>query len=523
MKDQNISGVVVTYDPFAEPELEAVVTMTPAQLEIFATSSENDLASCAYNNVVRIGIDGDFVAPAFTRAASLLVRRHQSLRASFHPDTRTMCILKAVNPDVKLVDISHKDEQSKYLELGKLAQYEGRAPFDVVHGPLIRFHIVKTSEKEFSVFMVTHQLAVDHWSLDLLADEIAELYSAIIEDRPSGLPPAVPYLDYVRWLQSPATIERCKGNREYWRGILRQPREFISVAGSLEPPAVRGYEASRTERQVTAELSSSLAAKAASEKSTFFTFTLACYVALLCRLAGRGWIAVGIPGAGQLDFGENRLAASCINTLPLIVEADPEMTFQECLQLVRKELYLAQSHTPFSYSEVLQEIDNVEGAGRLPILTTMFNVDQEKHVLAMSGTEASYTIEERCAEKFEISMNFVSYGQGSMIQCYFNDQLFLSDDRNQFVEAYLTLLGKCVDNANVRICDVEINSGQLARAAGKDHSEESGLGQKFARAYPTEANKVFGAIPSEVFARWQAEAVTEEFDLSIKNRPGPDR
>ena len=517
--DEKGNPGVVTYNPFSVYALEAVVSMSPSQLEILATAGESDVASCAYNNTVRISVDGELDLPAFTKAAGLLIGRHQSLRATFHLESRTMCIASEMDAEVKSADVSQLDVQSRYINLEKIGRSEAETPFDLVTGPLIRFHTVKTNEKVFFVFMVSHQLVVDHWTLDLLADEIAELYSSIVEARASELPPAVPYVQYARWLQDPSVTDRYSDNLKYWLSKLREPREYVAIAGSMERAAIRGYRASRSVRRISDDLAASVLAQAATEKSTFFVATLACYVSLLSRIAGPGWICIGIPAAGQLQFGQNRLAGGCINTLPLVIEMDPAMTFRECLQAVRKEMYAAQSYTPFTYTEVLSVIDSSGNDGRLPIITTMFNVDQENHVLKLSGVKASYTIEERSSEKFEISMNVVNNSQGSEVQCYFNDDIFLADDRSHFLNAYVTVLGKFVEDPNLRICDVEIDTGLLERAVNVDHSKEPRLGDRFAAQSSGKGNRAFGTVPSEAFARWQVDAVTDEFDLSIRLRP----
>jgi Condensation domain len=516
---RNSHSGVVRHNPFAAPALEAVISMTPSQREILATARASELASCAYNNTIRISVQGKLDVDAVSEAASLLSRRHQSLRASFHADSRMMCIAREMKPGVRVEEALAEDAASADRILDEMASVEVGEPFDLQNGPLIRFRVARTSDASFAIFMVTHQLVVDHWSVDLLADEFAELYSSVVERRESELPPAFAYLDFARWLREPETARRRGENRDYWLEKCQQPVEIIEIIGTGETPVVRGYAAARSERSVPDALTAALTAAAAAEKSTFFGYTLGCYVALQCRLGGGGHVRVGIPAAGQLDIGENRLAGSCINTLPLTIPVDPGMTFRDCLQAVRKEMYSAQSYTPFTYTEIVADLEGATADGRLPVLTTMFNVDQENHVLAFSGLRASYAFEPRCADKFLLSMNVVSFRERASVQCHANEELFSTADRESLIDAYLTLLALFVEHPEARIGDAEIGTGSLRRAPAADHSAETALGDAFEASHVLPGQGTEDVLPSAAYARWQAEAVTEEFALQLPAAP----
>lgn len=516
----NSHSGVVTHNPFAAPALEGVISLTPSQLEILATAGECDLASCAYNTTIRICIRGELDTVAVSEAACMLSRRHQSLRATFHMASRTMCVARELPPRVHLDEISVPENGAASGTLAELAREEACEPFDLENGPLMRFRVVRTGKTTFVIFMVTHQLAVDHWSVDLLAHEFAELYSSVVESRQSALLPVFSYMDYARWLREPTMVERRAENHEYWLEKLSKSVELVEIIGDKEASSVRGYAATRSEREIPDALVAAAAAAAAAEKSTFFAYTLSCYFALICRLGGSGYVRVGIPAAGQLDVGENRLAGSCINMLPITVQVDVGMTFRDCLQAVRKELYAAQSYTPFTYSEVLAELGQSRAAGRLPLLTTTFNVDQENHVLAFSGLEASYSFEPRCADKFELAMNVVSFGDHASVQCHGNDDVFSVADRDSLLDAWIAALGFFVQDPDARIADATIEPGSLRRAGIADRSAETPLVDRFPVEHMSSAHGADNVIiPSAAYAHRQAEAVAEEFGLQLPAAP----
>lgn len=508
---------MTVFDPFSGPELEAVVSLTAPQAELLATAGDGELGACTGNNVVRMTVVGPLDIDALREAARRLVARHQSLRASFHVASRTMCIMRNVDIELGFDDLRRGDMDLRYLALAQIIRREAATPFNLRTGPLLRLQVVQMDDAAFEILMVTHQLAADHWSVDLLAHELSELYCPPGESPPPDLPPAGSWLDYVLWLQDPAIQRRRAENREYWIALLRNIGSTGALAGSVGLPPLRGYGASRSERRMDPAFMSSLAATAAAEKSTFYVFTLSCFVALLGRLTRSGRVCVGVPAAGQPDFGENRLSGACINTLPLVVDVTPDMTLRECLLRVRRSLYQAQGQVPFTYTEVLQELPGAVAGGRLPVITMLFNVDQERRELDFRGLVASYQIEPRCAEKFEVSVNFVHFGTNSIVQGTFNNDLFRPEDRSAFMRSYVAVLEQAVADPGVRIADLALEEGNLAGVAGPVYPAEEFLGARIARIRSAPDGMARQAFPDVEFALRQADAVMQEFGIRRSN------
>lgn len=489
--------------------------MTASQLQVMATANESDLASCCFNNVVRISISGELIVTAVTQAANLLVIRHAALRSEFHLATRTMCVAVEKPIEVRYSEVTLSNERLLDRELEKIARQETRAVFDLANGPLIRFHVAKSGQRRNEIFMSTHQLAIDHWSVDLLVDEFAELYSSIVGQRPSVLPPAFSFVDYAKWLASPQITEQRLDNKAYWLDKWKHigPSKQLSAANSEQKSSIRGYKATRETRELNIELARKIATVAASEKSTFFTFTLAGFVALLCQIDGDESIRVGIPAAGQTDFGENRVAGSCINTLPIVLVVKKEMTLRECLVIVRQEVYAAQDHTPFTYLEIASESERPAIEGRLPMITAVFNVDQENHTINFGEATAQYTIEARCAEQFEVAMSVRNHGEHSSIQCYFCNDLYSAKERDGFMNAYLEVLRALAENPGAVIGDLAVNTECSQASSSASYLDEPRSYRSF---FPNTCSAQGDSlIDAGVKAKRQLASVTSEFGLHV--------
>src|SRR3546814_14383867 len=79
-------------------------------------------------------------------------------------------------------------------------------PLDLVRGPLVVAWILKMAPDRHRLVLIMPHLVTDGWSMQLMACELAELYSARLAGRRADLPIAVPSRPYVA--QHRASSER---------------------------------------------------------------------------------------------------------------------------------------------------------------------------------------------------------------------------------------------------------------------------------------------------------------------------
>src|SRR5260370_36296883 len=129
--------------------------------------------SSAYNLLYTARIRPPLDIAALRRSAQALVQRHPILSATFtmrngepvqhfHPGQKV---------PVELIDASTWSRERLEQEL----QAEADRPFDLEHGPVLRFKLFALADQDYMLVMTAHHIAVDFWSLDLLVTEISVL------------------------------------------------------------------------------------------------------------------------------------------------------------------------------------------------------------------------------------------------------------------------------------------------------------------------------------------------------------
>src|SRR6185312_10645165 len=102
------------------------------------------------------------------------------------------------------------------------------------------------AQSEHVLLAAFHHIAADGWSVGIFLAELAALYGASVEGRPSPLPELrVQYADFAvwqrRWLRG-AALERLAG---YWRGVLSGAPAVLDLPTDRPRPQVRASRGAR--------------------------------------------------------------------------------------------------------------------------------------------------------------------------------------------------------------------------------------------------------------------------------------
>ncbi|MFP2933517.1 amino acid adenylation domain-containing protein, partial [Pyxidicoccus sp. 3LG] len=147
-----------------------------------------DPASAVYNIPAALRLTGALDSSALQRALSELVRRHESLRTSFH-DANGQPSQRINEPApfaLPVVDLSSREDRE--AEVRRLAEAEANQPFALDRGPLVRASLLRLGTHEHVLLLNKHHIVSDGWSMDVLVREVTALYEAFSAGQPSPLP-----------------------------------------------------------------------------------------------------------------------------------------------------------------------------------------------------------------------------------------------------------------------------------------------------------------------------------------------
>ncbi|TSC19378.1 condensation domain-containing protein, partial [Corallococcus sp. Z5C101001] len=276
--------------------------------------------SPVYNVAVAVRLEGVLDVGVLKRALREVMRRHESLRTTFAegPSGPVQSIHSRVELLLEQRDVTAEPSEAREANASRLLEREAQRPFDLIRGPLIRAMLVKSGETDHLMMVVMHHIVADGWSLDALVGEMAVLYGAFVQGRPSPLPELpIQYADYAvwqrDWLQGGMQVRQLG----YWREQLRGAPPALELMTDMPRPAVRGLQGARQAIHWPKPLAEALKSLGQLEGASLFMVLLAGWQTVLARYSGQDDVSVGSPMAGRTRSELEGLIGVFVNTLVL--------------------------------------------------------------------------------------------------------------------------------------------------------------------------------------------------------------
>ena len=309
-----------------------IYPQTPLQQGIFFHADWS--SGSVYVTTLSWRLRGCLEVEALRHAWAATVERHTILRTAFFAGSLGRP-LQVVMRDAALSFEVHDlrgcpvDEQER--RFAGLQQSDRERGFDMACPPLMRLSLVRLGEEEWRLIWSSHHAILDGWSMPVLVGEVFAAYASLTRGEPLRLPPALPYRNYVAWLQR-QDLGKAEG---YWRGQL----------AGFEPLPPLGWdqEASQAEESHGDYARRFSLAPAALEdyarrnKLTVNSVVQGAWALLLGRYAGSCDVVFGVVLSGrsaELARAE-RGVGLFINTLPLRVRIDPGAPVSDYLKHVQ--------------------------------------------------------------------------------------------------------------------------------------------------------------------------------------------
>ncbi|MCU1641955.1 MAG: tycC 2 [Nocardia sp.] len=337
-----------------------------------------DSASAVDNMPFAVRLSGALQIGAFRAAVRDLVQRHEVLR-TVYPDTDGVgrqLVLPLTDPravpTVPMLDAT--EEQLPALITEAVA-----AGFDVTTAPPIRLRLMRLGPTEHIVVCVAHHIAGDGVSIRPLIRDLMTAYLArSCNTAPAWTPLPVQYADYTLWQREVLGSEddgqsMLARQIAYWRDRLAGlPDQLDLPSDRPRPTAVSGRGAGY-DFHIDAQLHSALYEIAQQHNSTLFMVIHAALAMVLARQSGTRDIAIGTPIAGRGEASLDDVIGMFVNTLVLRADIDPNLSFTQLMDQVRRSDIAAFDHADVPFERLVEVLNPVRSPARHPLFQVMLS------------------------------------------------------------------------------------------------------------------------------------------------------
>ena len=333
---------------------------------------------------------------------------------------------------------------------------EGRQPFDLVRGPLLRAQLVKLAAEKHLLLVTGHHLICDGWTVNVIVDELGELYSAAIQKGSPQLSPAKPFSQYALEIQQ-ADWRKQEGNDlEYWKQQLTPEPEVLTLPSDRSRPAVRSFAGSTYVTEFSKDFAATLRKTGAQAGCTLFTTLLAGWQILLSRLSGNADPVTMIPAAAQSLLEDQVLVGHCVHLLPIRAVVDPAMKALDYLRTLKPVVLDAYEHQHATYGSMVRALTPRREPGRLPLSEIQFNLEQVGRGASFAGLKTDVRANGKRAVNFDLFLNIVDTGNGLRLECDYSTGLYDESTIARWMSCYHTLLEAIIADPAQSVATLEI-------------------------------------------------------------------
>jgi amino acid adenylation domain-containing protein/non-ribosomal peptide synthase protein (TIGR01720 family) len=425
----------------------------------------------AYHIRLAYRVQGLLNDKVLERALQAVLRRHEALRAYF-PSVEgapvqkfatqvTVQVQAELLPPVNATDV----EATAQLLLSERLS----PPFDLAHGPLYRFVLLRVTESDHFLAFAFHHLIVDGWSCEIFLKELSAAYAAALDGVEPKFPNlAIQYGDFALCQREWLLTEGFKKQLSFWTDRLQGLPQRLDMLPSNTPRHAISSDEGRLESgMLPAEVSAGVRTLAAQAGVSLFTLLMTAFAILLYRYSGQSDILLGTPVAGRTRDEVQNLIGLFANTLVFRVDLTGTPTFRTLLHRVKQLSFDAISNQDVPLEQITNALPKAKNATPAPLFQFMFDVQSPtSSSLELQGLKCAMFGVERKTAAFDLHLTVIDATPAMKIRTYYRPEVFQATTVTRFLECYSNLVADIVRNPDMPVTDLELDAGHRGLVTG---------------------------------------------------------
>ncbi|HLP58795.1 MAG TPA: amino acid adenylation domain-containing protein, partial [Candidatus Deferrimicrobium sp.] len=392
------------------------------------------LNSTAYNMPQIMSLSGDIDIDRLGESFRKLLKRHDSLRTSFH--------MVGDQPVQKVhQEVAFEIEDIHFVR-----------PFDLSKAPLMRVSLLKNSDGSFLLFVDMHHIISDGISHQVLQEDFMALYEG------KELPPLrLQYKDFSHWQNSERKKENLQRQEEYWLKEFTGELPVLDLPNDYPRPLMQSFEGSSINFEISVAETGHLNAVALKGGYTLFMVLTAVFNIFLSKLGGQEEIIMGTPIAGRRHADLEKIIGMFVNTLALRNYPAGERMFKEFLDDVKERLLMVFENQEYPFEELVDKLSVKRDSGRNPLFDILFVFQNMNKSSASPGKKTGFENGRLIQTvKFDLTLTAVERSQGLFLSFQYCTKLFKKETIDRFIIYFKKIAALVVKDPDIRLSKIEI-------------------------------------------------------------------
>jgi amino acid adenylation domain-containing protein len=416
----------------------------------------NELNSTASSYIINrcYRLKGNFQIDSFRKSIEIIVRKHSCLRSSIHKKNGKPLRLIAEDIVIPLETISLNNKSKS--EIDSILFQVASEPLELHRAPLFRIRIFDLdSERKILLFSI-HHIISDGLSVDILIEELAEAYNAIVENHPLKAPiHSFDYGDFINWQKTWFQDVLLDRSLTFWENKLTNPPKFSGFVFDFPNESLEIQEGETLYIDLSNEVYKEVFAYCKESKCTPFNLFLTLVNVLLFRYTENTDFLIGTPVSGRLRPELSTMVGLLINTIVLRNTLDPSDPFETLLQRVSSASVEAFEHQLVPFEKIVQKLKIDRELLSHPLFQIFFIYNKSRHdSLKLHGINWESIELQQKEAKFPITIEVLELESSFKLVIEYNATLYKRDSILQIVQHFQNLLTDILKNPKQKIADI---------------------------------------------------------------------
>jgi amino acid adenylation domain-containing protein len=424
-------------------KIAGLIPLTSTQKRIWFLENI-DTTSVAYTLPYDYKITGNLDVDILGQAIDLLVNRHESLRTVFEKvdGSPVQKVLPALHGNLQVTHLEDEPYESRAEKIAQHSLVNSSYRFDLEKGPLYRFELLIFGNYQFNLLVNFHHIIFDDASVNIFIEELTTVIESLSQGNPVNLSPvAATFADYAithnKWLQS----EECRLQLEYWKKELSGFSDVLQLPIDNPRPKISTYKGKEYCFTLDPELRSRLMNISLCHNKSMFLTMLTAYGVLLSRYSSQEDLVVGVPVSIRNNSELESLMGVLINTLPIRIQIDGEMSFCQNLDQVSKKFFSAYENLEVPFEHLVEELNLKPAMDVNPVFQAIFNyLPEYSNEIHQAGLLMQRMEVEHDHAQVDLSLEVNDRKNNLYCKLRYNTDLFRQETVKRFAEHFVALL-----------------------------------------------------------------------------------
>ncbi len=428
--------------------------LSSAQTGVFLRNQLNE-NSTLYNMPQVFRLEGEIDVPRLESTFQQVIRRHESLRTSFHLLEGQP--VQRIHPEVPFsIEYQPGAPGGSRLWLESFIR-----PFDLSQVPPARVGLFKEAEGKHVLVMDIHHIVTDGMSTGILINDFLQLLAG---KQPPPL--KTRYRDFARRGEQMEVSGQLEKQKQYWLEHFKPPLPppEMPMDFPCPPPEKRSYEGESLFFNLEPDLVRRVKELVREREVTLYIFLLALFNLLVSRYTGREDVIVGTAAAGRPHPDLEGLVGLFAGALAMRNRPSKEKTFARFLEEVKQNSLDAFDNQDYSFDALVGALDLQRTSRANPLFNTAFQVQnmetgrREVGGLSSALSVSPYLDQGSELARYDISV-YVSEAPDIIgMSMIYAKELFKPETARKLADHYLEIAAQVVENMDIKLEDITLSS-----------------------------------------------------------------